>query len=400
MSQRRRAATFDTSRSCINAMARAAIAEAIELGVPAYNAGNVALCTEVYQATARRLLQDHARELAPGVRAQLEEALQQSGRKDADAAVWALRRAFDAQASAASPSNGGRSGSGGGAATIIAQAIQKGVPLFNAGDARGCERMYKDTAQVLLAREDVGAEVQQLLSSAIEESRKARDAGAGAWALRRALDTILAAEQGGGAGHAAPSNGGSGRVAAGATNAWLLRNFVMDVGLELTAETVNDTVMGGMSSSSVRVSAEGAHFEGAVTRERNGGFASVRFRAKSAEDLAPVLAGARGMNFCVRRVNGARAWKVQLNEGRNGPNWQADFSAPSEEGQIVKVAFADFVPSRFGRVVGQKGLAPRSLQSVETFGFMLSFLTSDGQTSRGFQEGAFGLCVQWVGVYA
>ena len=72
------------------------IVQALGAGVPAYNAGDPAMCARVYRQAAAQIIA----EIGPGpacaaVVARLRAAVAEAGAKDADGAAWALRRAFD-----------------------------------------------------------------------------------------------------------------------------------------------------------------------------------------------------------------------------------------------------------------------------------------------------------------
>ncbi len=70
------------------------IANAISVGAPAYNQGNIDACYRVYRETARRLIADY--ENCPGPRKALEHGLRRAAAmKDVDARAWAMRDAFD-----------------------------------------------------------------------------------------------------------------------------------------------------------------------------------------------------------------------------------------------------------------------------------------------------------------
>jgi serine protease Do len=70
------------------------IAEAIRVGAPAYNDGDVAKCLSVYSDAARRLID--TRDDCPGVQTALRSGLHRaSSLKDVDHQAWAMRDAFD-----------------------------------------------------------------------------------------------------------------------------------------------------------------------------------------------------------------------------------------------------------------------------------------------------------------
>lgn len=70
------------------------IADAIRVGAPAYNEGDVARCYAVYTETAKRLID--TRDDCPGVQTALRAGLQRASQlQDVDHQAWAMRDAFD-----------------------------------------------------------------------------------------------------------------------------------------------------------------------------------------------------------------------------------------------------------------------------------------------------------------
>jgi len=74
---------------------------------------------------------------------------------------------------------------------LIEMAIERGVPLFNGGNARACKSVYEITANALLGLPDekVGAGNRRVLAKALKEAAE-ESATDGAWTLRRALDKV------------------------------------------------------------------------------------------------------------------------------------------------------------------------------------------------------------------
>ena len=89
---------------------------------------------------------------------------------------------------------------------------------------------------------------------------------------------------------------------------------------------IDDTVMGGVSSSRLRHDPAGhAVFEGVVSLERNGGFASVRSR--------PLDLAAPGTVSYVLEVRGdGKRYKLNLrtDDAFDGVSYQAAFEAPPD----------------------------------------------------------------------
>ena len=80
-------------------------------------------------------------------------------------------------------------------AARIVQALQFGVPAYNAGDPATCARVYRQAAEHIVTEIAVGpacAPVAQRLRAAVHDAAQ-RDADGAAWALRRAFDELLAA---------------------------------------------------------------------------------------------------------------------------------------------------------------------------------------------------------------
>lgn len=143
---------------------------------------------------------------------------------------------------------------------------------------------------------------------------------------------------------------------------------------------VDDAVMGGVSQSRLRHDPAGhAAFEGVVSLERNGGFASVR---------SPVLDfGAPGATAYLLEVRGdGQRYKLNLRteDAFDGVSYRAAFTAPALAWTTIILACGDFHPSFRGRIVPD---APRlDLAKVRQIGLMI--------TDR--QAGPFSLAIRSV----
>lgn len=124
---------------------------------------------------------------------------------------------------------------------------------------------------------------------------------------------------------------------------------------------IDDRVMGGVSRSTLRTDPGGhAVFEGEVSLERNGGFASVR--------SAPAERVKAGAQFCTVEVRGeAKCFKLNLLTGDafDGLNYQATFTPEPDRWQTLRLPLAEFRPSFRGREVpGAPPLAPTRIRQV------------------------------------
>jgi monofunctional biosynthetic peptidoglycan transglycosylase len=163
---------------------------------------------------------------------------------------------------------------------------------------------------------------------------------------------------------------------------WVLFDF----GATATAKewrSVNDTVMGGVSSSQMLQNDDGdALFTGTVSLDNNGGFASVR---------SPSIKAPLGQfTGIAARVRGdGKTYKVGLrtDDMFDGVFHQASFSSLAGQWQVINIAFADFVPTYHGRRLSDdKRMSPADIRSV-------SFLIADKQ------KGPFRLEIDWIKAY-
>lgn len=139
---------------------------------------------------------------------------------------------------------------------------------------------------------------------------------------------------------------------------------VMKLDLELEPwQAVNDGVMGGVSSGRM-VSADGAlRFEGELSLENNGGFASVR------RLVGDDLSAATGVRLEVRGDGRTYQFRLRQDGRFDGVAWRAEFST-SGEWQTIDLPFTEFEPVFRGRPVREAG--PVSPADIRQVGFMLA----------------------------
>ena len=136
---------------------------------------------------------------------------------------------------------------------------------------------------------------------------------------------------------------------------------------------IDDRVMGGLSRSGLRHDAQGhAVFEGEVSLERNGGFASVRSTPadRGQPDAAACLIEVRGHSSGPTSANSrgaSRHFKLSLltDNGFDSLNYQARFSPTGGDWQTLRLPLAAFRPSfRGSEVQGAPGLDPARVRQV------------------------------------
>lgn len=146
---------------------------------------------------------------------------------------------------------------------------------------------------------------------------------------------------------------------------------------------INDGVMGGLSSSKLRPTTDGtAVFEGNVSLENNGGFASVR-HALGRRDLS----NRSGIEIRVRGDGRRYRLRLHTHGGMDGVAYQAGFRSEADAWETVRLPFRDFEPSFRGR--RPAGAPPLDTATIEQIGIMIA----------DKQPGPFRLEVGWIRAY-
>ncbi len=76
-------------------------------------------------------------------------------------------------------------------AAVVSAAIERGVPMFNAGNVAGCVAEYENAAKIVVAMPEAGAGPMARASLTAALGSTTADGPARAWALRRAFDRML-----------------------------------------------------------------------------------------------------------------------------------------------------------------------------------------------------------------
>jgi len=151
-------------------------------------------------------------------------------------------------------------------------------------------------------------------------------------------------------------------------------------------QIVNDSVMGGISRSTLQMQNDGyALFSGTVSLENNGGFASVRTQAQSPVDLSEfegfsvhVLGDGKAYNLRVRTVKNRRVTRY---------SYEARFATTAGKWETHNLPFSNFKPIFRGNSV--RGNPALNSDAILEIGFMI----------RDGQEGPFQLGISSIGVY-
>lgn len=124
---------------------------------------------------------------------------------------------------------------------------------------------------------------------------------------------------------------------------------------------VNDDVMGGQSNSRFVMNPEGLVFEGVVSLENNGGFASVRCAVNFPEKCSALQLTARGDEKLYRLV-------MRTEQSTSAPMYQCRFLS-SSDWKTHQFQSEDFEASFRGRPVNAK---PLVFSEVKEFGILIA----------------------------
>lgn len=146
-------------------------------------------------------------------------------------------------------------------------------------------------------------------------------------------------------------------------------------------QVVNDTVMGGVSESSLQPGGKGtALFKGTVSLKNNGGFCSASSRENKKYDLSSF----QGVGVRVKGDGKQYMLTVKTDDSFNGYAYQFPFVTQKDQWMTVTVPFKDFVARFRGQPV--PNAPPVKTSDITSFGFLIA----------DKQEGPFVLEIEWV----
>lgn len=146
---------------------------------------------------------------------------------------------------------------------------------------------------------------------------------------------------------------------------------------------INDGVMGGISRSEIIFSGSGmAIFQGTVSLENNGGFASTRSGSRSYK-----LGNYSGLLLQIRGDGKDYQLRLRTNGRFDGISYRYRFTTKTETVQIIRANFTDFEPVFRGRILDDA--EPLSPENIKQIGFLIA----------DKQSGTFRLEVDWIKVF-
>mmetsp|Transcript_4246 Transcript_4246/g.9838 ORF Transcript_4246/g.9838 Transcript_4246/m.9838 type:complete len:361 (+) Transcript_4246:301-1383(+) len=331
---------------------------------------------------------------------------------------------------------------------ILAEAVQRGAPLFNQGDARGCVSAYTQAANDCLSLRPSNQQQVARLEAGLREAGASVSDNDAAWALRRMIDDVSAVERGerqtrgakamisdaiaigvpqyNAGDHTACYNTykqcvtslverlmdgrdgikphiassikrelqnaltdaeGSDQGVGMDVRAWKLRKAMDKEWVE-----VSDRVMGGVSVGSFAIQGGIATFSGQLSTDNNGGFASVR-----SPNLGRNLPDCKGIAITCKGDGNRYKIQCRTHGSSDGLVYQADFVPESSGFSTVSIPLQKFNPTFRGSVVPNAvALTGCTIKSV---GLITSKLSDVGHKNPEFKVGPFSLEVKKIETY-
>ena len=246
--------------------------------------------------------------------------------------------------------------------TYLTRAVERGVPLFNAGNPEACAAVYATALEGVAANAGWGLddETRANLNDWLEMSSVIPDPAERAWAYRSLIDRLAAGEP---------------------ITALELAESLNLFDFSEASETepwrvVLDGVMGGLSTGEVKLENDRLIFSGETSLRNNGGFSSIRARIPAGS-----LAGYDALRIQV--VGDGRTYILGASSrtGRGDSYWTR-FETTAGETTTVIAPIADMVRQFFGNPI-QGRLQPAQVAGLE-------FYIYDGQ------EGPFRLEIEQI----
>jgi monofunctional biosynthetic peptidoglycan transglycosylase len=167
----------------------------------------------------------------------------------------------------ATPNNQYETAEDAGLVQLLAGAIQRGAPLFNAGEQEGCASIYQTAIDAAMLGSCWGlTSIERVtLATGAADAIAIADPASRAWAYRELMDSLLMPRQA-----LLASVEASVEV-----SSKLLFGFNSEVE-KLPWRIVLDGVMGGLSTGNIEVDGDAMVFTGSTSLQNNGGFSSIR----------------------------------------------------------------------------------------------------------------------------
>lgn len=148
-------------------------------------------------------------------------------------------------------------------------------------------------------------------------------------------------------------------------------------------QIINDDVMGGKSNSKISFTDDTMLFEGDISLQNNGGFASVRSPIRNM-DLSKYT------KVKIRYKSSKRDFALIFSNDLKyyNPKYKLSFSPKTENWETIEFLLSDAIETRMGQPTGAT-ISDVSLKNIIRFGFILS----------DKKEGSFALEIDYLEFY-
>lgn len=167
-----------------------------------------------------------------------------------------------------------------------------------------------------------------------------------------------------------------------------------DATVKATWGALDDVVMGGVSTSTIQLQAEGALFTGNVSTANSGGFASIRTR-----NFEPPLnvSGYSGLELQVKGDGQRYKFLIRDADSWDSLAYSYSFDTVANQWTIIRIPFALMVPVFRAKTVTN---APElNRDRIYSLQLMLSKFEYDGALNPQFSPGEFQLLIRTIAVY-
>jgi len=236
----------------------------------------------------------------------------------------------------------------------LTRAIERGVPLFNAGNPSACAAVYATALEGVASSAGWGMDAndRKNLATWLDVNSAIEDPTDRAWAYRRLIDTILSGES---------------IETAAIAESLVLFDFSDPDQIERW-RVVLDGVMGGRSTGELQVEAERLVFSGETSLRNNGGFSSIRARIPAGS-----LAGYSALKFQFRGDGRTYIVGASTRTGRGDSYWTR-FDTTAGEMSTVTAPISEMVRQYFGNPIRGR-IQPSQVAGLE-------FYIYDGQAGN------------------
>ena len=240
---------------------------------------------------------------------------------------------------------------------VLLLAIERGVPLFNEDQIAACCAVYEIAVRSVLelGGANLPEEALASLRTGLADAAEASNDRSVAWALRYGMNGAVQALRSEIEQTPPQPKGLIKRVARQGQDVFLFNGED-----EARWFTLNDDVMGGISKSRASTTEDQSLlFEGRLSLENNGGFASARSR-----DYDMELGGVDA--FMLRVLGDGRSYRFGARTGSRwgGGSWRVSFDTVAGEWTEVLIPVSDLRYSFFGRESSRGRLDPADIRGL------------------------------------